>query len=83
MGNPIISLLYPEKEDLKLSKYIDHTCHNTLGVSNSGYQTTKIPRFNSDIPEEWIIFVDLVQKALLEQNVTTDPPMTESMEIVL
>ena len=37
----------------------------------------------NDIPEEWIIFVDLVQKALLEQNVTTDPPMTESMEIVL
>ena len=43
----------------------------------------KIPRFDSGTPEEWIIFVDLVQKVLVEQNVTTGPPMYECMEWVL
>ena len=35
------------------------------------------------MPEEWIIFVDLVQKALVGQNVTTGPSMYKFMEIVL
>ena len=43
----------------------------------------KIPRFDSGTPEEWIIFVDLVQKVLVGQNVTTGPPMYECMERVL
>ena len=37
----------------------------------------------NDIPEEWIIFVDLVQKNLEGQNVTTGPPMYKCMERVL
>ena len=43
----------------------------------------KIPRFDSGTPEECIIFVDLVQKALVGQNVTTDPSMYQCMERVL
>ena len=43
----------------------------------------KIPRFDSGTPEEWIIFMDLVQKALVGQNVTTGPPMYKCMERVL
>ena len=35
------------------------------------------------MPEEWIFFVDLVQKALLSQDVTTGPPMYECMEWVM
>ena len=34
-------------------------------------------------PEEWIIFVDLVQKSLVRQNITTGPTMCEFMERVL
>ena len=34
--NPIISVERPEKEDLETCKYIDHTCHNTLGDGISG-----------------------------------------------
>ena len=43
----------------------------------------KIPTFDSGMPEAWIILVDLVQKALVGQNVTTDPPMYNCMERVL
>ena len=62
---PIILLEAPEKEDLEQSKYIDNTCHNTIGDSTSVKYVIKIPKFNSGMPEEWIIFVDLVQKALV------------------
>ena len=61
--NPIILLECPEKEDLEPSKYIDHACHNTQGNSTSGKYMIKIPIFDSGMPEEGIIFVDLVQKA--------------------
>ena len=83
MVNPVIPLERSEKEDLEPSKYKDHTCHNTPGDSASGKYMIKIPRFDSSTPEEWIIFVDLVQKALVGQNVTIGPPMYECMERIL
>ena len=83
MVNPIITLARPEKEHLEPSEYIDHTCHNTPGDSTSGKYVIKIPRFDSGMPEEWIILVDLVQNALVGQNVTTGPPMYKCMESVL
>ena len=63
--NPIILLECPEKKDLKPSKDIDNTCHNTPSNSTSGKYMIKIPRYDSGMPEEWIIFVDLVQKVLV------------------
>ena len=80
---PIIPLARPEKDELDASEYIDHTYHNTPGDTTSGKYVIKIPRFDSGTPEEWIIFVDLVQKSLVGQNVTTGPPMYECMERVL
>ena len=47
------------------------------------YYFRKVRRFDSGIPEEWIIFVDLVLKSLVGQNVTTGPPMYECIERVL
>ena len=61
--NPIIP--GPEMENLDPSKSIDHTCHNTPGNSTSAKYVIKIPRFDSGTPEEWIIFMDLGQKALV------------------
>ena len=81
--NPIILLEGPEKEDLESSEYIDHTCHNTPGDSTLGKYVIKIPKFDSSTPKEWIIFVDLVQKASVGQNVTTGPPIYKCMERVL
>ena len=58
---PIIPLATPEKEELDASEYINHTCHNTPGDTTSGKYVIKIPTFDAGTPEEWIIFVDLVQ----------------------
>ena len=58
--NPIILLESPEKEDLDPSDYTDHTCQNTPGDSSSGKYVIKTPGINSDTPEEWIVFVDLL-----------------------
>ena len=58
-------------------------CHNTPGDITLGKYVIKIPKFDSGTPEEWIIFVDLVQKSLVEQNVTTGPPMYKHMEWML
>ena len=80
---PIIPLERPEKDELEASEYIDHTCHNTPGDTTSGKYVINIPRFDSGTPEEWIIFVDLVQKSLVGQNVTTGPPMYKHMDRVL
>ena len=79
----IILLARPEKHELDPSGYIDCTCHNTPVDSTPGKYIIKIPRFGSGTPEEWIIVMDLVQKSLVEQNVTTGPPMYEGVERVL
>ena len=83
MVKPITSLARPEKDEVEALKHIDHTHHNTPGDSASGIYVIKIPRFDSGTPEEWIIFVDLVQKSLIGQNATTSPTMYECMEMVL
>ena len=80
---PIISLSRPENNELNRFEYIDCTCHNTPGDSTSGKYIIKIQRFGSGTPEEWIIFMELVQKSPVGQNVTKGLPMYECMERVL
>ena len=80
---PIIPLTRPEKDELDASDYIDHRCHNTRRDTTSGKHIIKIPRFNFSTPEEWIIFMYPVQKSLVEQNVTTGPPMYKCIERLL
>ena len=43
----------------------------------------KIPRFDSGTSEEWIIFMNIVQMAIVGQNITTGPPMYKCIEWVL
>ena len=84
MTKPIVLLKCLENEDLDPSAdYIDHPCHNTPSDSTPGKYVIKIPRFDSGAPEEWIMFVDLVQKALVGQNITTGLPMYECIEKIL
>ena len=71
---PIIPLIRSEKDKLDASEYIDYTCHNTPRDTTSGKYGIKILRFDSGTPEEWIIFVDLVQKRLVGQGVSTVHP---------
>ena len=76
---PIIPLARPEINELDPLEYIDCTCHNTPGNSISGKYIIKILIFGSGTSEEWIIFIDLVQKSQVGQNITTGPPMYECM----
>ena len=81
--NTIILLECPEMKDLKPSKYIDHTCHNTPIDTTSGKYAIKVPRFDSGTTEKWMIFLDLAQKTLVGQNVTPDPSIYKCMERAL
>ena len=47
--------------------------------STSGKYVIKIPIFGSVASEEWIIFMDLDQKSLMGQNVTTGSSMYKCM----
>ena len=81
---PIITLERPETtEKIPPSEYIEHKCHNVPGDSTSGQYTVKIPRYGSGTPEDWLIFTDLVKKAISGQNITTGPAMYNCMERVL
>ena len=80
---PIIPHARLEKDELDVSEYIDHTCHNTPGHTASGKYVIKIPRLDSCAPEEWIVFMDLLQNRLVGQNVTTGSPMYECMEMIM
>ena len=83
MVKTMIPLEHPENENFELSKYTEHTCHDTPRDSISGKYMIKIPRFDSGTPEEWIIFVDIVQKIFVRQNVTAVPLIYKCMERVL
>ena len=58
-------------------------CHKAPGNSTSGKCVINILRFDSGTPEEWIFIIDLVQKVLVGQNITTGLPMYKCMEKVL
>ena len=58
-------------------------CLNNPVDSTSGMYVIIIPRFDFDTPEEWIIFVDLAQKILVAQNITSGLPIYGCMKRVL
>ena len=79
------SSLWPDQKTMSFMLWSLLTIRvtNIPGDTTSGKYVIKIPRFDSGTPEEWIIFVDLVQKSLKGQNVSTGPPMYKCMERVL
>ena len=83
MVKPIIPPATTEKYELDALEYINHTCHNTPRDTTSEEYIIKIPRFDSGTLEEWIIFVDLVQKSLAQQNSTAGPLMYKRIKRVL
>ena len=51
---------HQDNKDLDSSIYMDHRRHDTPGNSNWRNHVMKIPKFDSNTPDEWIIFVDLL-----------------------
>ena len=64
--NPNDLLVRQEKEDFKPSEYLDHTCYKIPRNSNPGKYKINIPRFDSGMPKDLIIFLNLLQKILEE-----------------
>ena len=58
-------------------------CHNTSEDDTLGKYIIKNLGFDSGTPEDWIIFVNLVQKSLEGQNFTIGPPLCMYMERVM
>ena len=67
MVKPIIPLARPENDELEPSKYFNQTCHNTQGGITSRKYMIQTHRFDSGTPEEWIIFIEIVQIAVKEK----------------
>ena len=80
---PVIFGVHPEKKDLKPSNCIDYTNQNSSGDSNLGQYIIKIPKFDSGILKDKIIFVDLIPNVFVGQNITTIPPIHKCLERVL
>ena len=80
---PVIPLECTTIHDKRDLKYIDHTCDNTPGDSNSGKYVIKVPVYDSGHPEEWINFIELINKCLVGQNITTGPAMYAVVQRVL
>ena len=72
---PIIALERARSSDSKDQKHIEHTCYNTPGDSKTGKYVIQVPIYDSGNPEEWINFVELVNKCIIGQNITTGPQM--------
>ena len=77
---PTISLAQLEMDELELSKYGYHTYHNTPEDNTSEKYVIEILKFGCGTPEEWIIFLDLVQRSTVGQNDTTIYPCTSAQK---
>ena len=64
---PVIPLKCTTIHNKKDMKYINHTCHNTPEDATSGKYVIKVPVYDSGHPEEWIDFVELINKCLVGQ----------------
>ena len=80
---PIIPLERSKSSDSKDQKHIEHTCYNTPGDSKTGKYVIQVPIYDSGHPEEWINFVELVNKCITGQNITTGPQMYQLVLRVL
>ena len=79
--NPIIPLVYPDK---KISYQASiNVCRNTSFNSSSGKYMIKITGFDFITPEEEILFLGLIQKALVGQHITASPSTCKCMEKVV
>lgn len=80
---PIIPLERAKASDSKDQRYIEHTCYNTPGDSKTGKYVIQVPIYDAGHPEEWINFVELVNKCIAGQNITAGPQMYQLVLRVL
>ena len=80
---PAIKLERPEVKVLKKGEYISPNCLTVPGDPDSPSYTIQLPYYCDGSPEEYLIWRDLLQKALLGQNITDGPTMFNYTENVM
>ena len=70
---PAISLDRPEPKKLSTGQYLTLKCQNTPGDAESTTYNLNIPYFGSGTAEEWLQFVDNLNKGITGQNITDGP----------
>ena len=80
---PAISLDRPEKKDLRKGQYLECKCHTRPGDPDSPVYSIQIPYFGTGTPEEWLQFLDGLEKAIRGQNISSGPERYELTERLL
>ena len=80
---PAIDLNRPERKVLTKGQYVEYKCHSSPGDPDSPVYSLQVPYFSTGSPEEWLLFMDNLNKAIIGQNITTGPSRYEFAERVL
>ena len=80
---PAISLERPKKKDLRKGQYVECKCNARPGDPESPVYSIRILYFGTGTPEEWLQFLDNLEKAINAQHVTRGPEWYELTERLL
>ena len=80
---PAISLERPDKKDLRKGQYVECKCNARPGDPESPVYSIQIPYFGTGTPEEWLQFLDNLEKAINGQHITSGPERYELTERLL
>ena len=80
---PAISLDRPEPKQLASGQYLTLKCQNTPGDPDSTTYNLQIPFFGSGTAEEWLIFLDNLNKGIVGQHLQGGPKRYDLAEQVL
>jgi len=64
-------------------KCVEYRCHSSPGDPDSPVYSLQVPYFSTGGPEEWLLFMDNLNKAIISQNITGGPGRYEFAECVL
>ena len=70
---PAISLDRPEPKQLSTGQYLTLKCQNQPGQADSTTYNLSIPYFGQGSAEEWLMFLDNLNKGIVGQNITDGP----------
>ena len=74
---PAISLEHRDKKDLRKFQYVECKYNARPGDPESPVYSIQIPYFGTGTPEEWLQFLDNLEKAINGQHITSGPERYE------
>jgi len=61
---PAIDLNRPERKVLTKGQYVEYKCHSSPGDPDSPVYSLQVPYFSTGSPEEWLLFMDNLNRPL-------------------